>query len=345
LLEANRLDNASELIVHDLSIRYKEQVIALDALDLSEVLSEPSLQLSGNITGRQPDGSKLVLEQTYKPGFKTKTHTFDIDPATRGRFRIDLKLHNGVNGLLIKAVDADGVVLGKKQFELQYKGAFREWNETIFIAFILAILIRGLVMQAFWIPTGSMEPTLFGEKRSIVTNQLERSGDRILVSRFAYLFDLTLDGRLPFGTKIWFKMPQRGDIVVFKYPDPDKDAPPKDYIKRVIGLPGDYIEIDRDGVLFVNKVPVYEPYIAEPPLSEFMGRTVPKDCLFVLGDNRNNSADSRYWGWMPLANLKGQAIFNYLPINRFGPIRSYEHNLTPKGATADATGQTWGYDE
>lgn len=344
MLEANRLDNASELIVHDLSIRYKEQVIALDALDLSEVLSEPNLQLSGNITGKQPTGSRLVLEQTHKPGFKTKTKEFQIEPATRGRFRIDIKLHNGVNGLLIKAIDADGVVLGQKHFELQYKGAFREWNETIFIAFILAILIRGLVMQAFWIPTGSMEPTLYGEKRNVY-NQLERSGDRILVSRFAYLFDLSLDGRLPFGPKIWFKQPQRGDIIVFKYPDPDKDAAPKDYIKRVVGLPGDLVEIDRDGVLFVNKVPMYEPYIAEPPLSEFVGRTVPKDHLFVLGDNRNNSADSRYWGWMPLDNLKGQAIFNYLPINRFGPIRSYEHNLAPSSGIVDAAGQTWDYDE
>ncbi len=334
MLETNKLDNGSETIVHDLSIRYKDQVIALDALDLSEVLSEPNLQLSGNITGKQPQGSKLVLEQTYKRGFKTKTKVIDIEPATRGRFRVDLKLHNGTNRLFIKAIGADSAVLGQKDFELQYKGAFREWNETIFIAFVLAILIRGLVMQAFWIPTGSMEPTLFGEKRDFY-NQLERGGDRILVSRFAYLFDLSLDGRLPFGPRVWFKMPKRGDIVVFKYPDPDEDAPPKDYIKRVVGLPGDHVEIDRDGVLFVNKVPLYEPYISEPPLSEFIGRTVPDDCLFVLGDNRNNSADSRYWGWMPLANLKGQAIFNYLPINRFAPIRSYEHNLTPKGALKD----------
>ena len=124
----------------------------------------------------------------------------------------------------------------------------------------------------------------------------------------------------------------RRHIIVFKYPDPNINAPSKDYIKRVVGLPGDRVEIDRQGILYINGVPLYEPYIAEPPLSEFAPRTVPKDSLFVLGDNRNNSADSRYWGWMPLKNLKGQAVFNYLPLNRISRC-SYSHDLTPKTAT------------
>ncbi|MDD2998912.1 MAG: signal peptidase I [Erysipelotrichia bacterium] len=211
---------------------------------------------------------------------------------------------------------------------MHYKGSFREWNETIFIAFFLAILIRSLVVQAFWIPTGSMEPTLLGEKRNPFSGQLERGGDRILVSRFAYVFDLSLDGRVPFAPRIWLKMPERGDIVVFRYPNPDMTAPPKDYIKRVVGLPGDHIDIE-DGVVAINGVALNEPYIAEPPLSDF-ATVVPEDSLFVMGDNRNNSSDSRFWGPMPLANLKGQAVFNYLPLNRTSPIRSFPHSLHPE---------------
>lgn len=334
MLETSNPGSNAGVIIHDLSIRYAEQIIPLDSLDLDEVLAEPNLQLSGSISGSVSEGLRIITEQTFRYGFRKKVTETEAEVTGRTRFRANIRLHNGINGLTLKIVDAGGCVLDKKQFDLHYKGSFREWNETIFIAFLLAILIRGLVMQAFWIPTGSMEPTLFGEKRNVY-NQLERSGDRILVSRFAYVFDLSLDGRIPFGPRIWFKMPERGDIVVFKYPDPNINAPSKDYIKRVVGLPGDRVEIDRQGILYINGVPLYEPYIAEPPLSEFAPRTVPKDSLFVLGDNRNNSADSRYWGWMPLKNLKGQAVFNYLPLNRISPIRSYSHDLTPKAALQD----------
>jgi signal peptidase I len=224
---------------------------------------------------------------------------------------------------MVKVVDPDGAVLDSKQFELHYKGSFREWNETIFIAFFLAIVIRSLVIQAFWIPTGSMEPTLLGEKREPFSQKLERNGDRILVSRFAYVIDLSLDGRLPFGPRIWLKKPERGDIIVFRYPDPVVTNPPKDYIKRVIGIAGDHILIEN-GVVYVNQIALDEPYIAEPPVSDFE-TVVPPETVFCLGDNRNNSADSRYWGPMPLKNLKGQAIFTYLPLNRIHPIRSHSH--------------------
>ncbi|MBF0409211.1 MAG: signal peptidase I [Candidatus Riflebacteria bacterium] len=228
--------------------------------------------------------------------------------------------------------DSDDKVLSQKCFTLYYKSAFREWNETVFIAFILALIIRSLVLQAFWIPTGSMEPTLLGEKRDPFTNKLERSGDRILVNKFAYLADFTLDGRLPFLPKVWFKLPKRGDIIVFKYPDKEVANPPRDFIKRVIGLPGDSVKI-IDGVTFINGNPLQEPYIAQPPWQDYE-TAVPNDSLFVMGDNRNNSADSRTWGMMPLANLKGQAIFLYWPLKsgpllRAGPIRSYEHQPIP----------------
>ncbi len=327
LQESINPDKSVGVFIHDLSIRYGEQVIPLEALDLEEVLAESDLQLSGSVSGKAVDGVVVQIEQSFRPFFKTRSTLRHVDSVSRGRFRTDLRLHNGVNGLLIKAVDPDGAVLDSRKFELHYKGSFREWNETIFIAFFLAILIRGLVVQAFWIPTGSMEPTLLGEKRNPFSGQLERSGDRILVSRFAYVLDLSLDGRVPFGPRIWLKKPQRGDIIVFRYPNPDLTAAPKDYIKRVIGLAGDHIIIE-DGRVTVNDVVLDEPYIAEPPVSDF-ATVVPEDHVFCMGDNRNNSSDSRFWGPMPLTNLKGQAVFNYLPMNRISPIRSHPHKMLP----------------
>lgn len=321
LQESTNPDPKVGVFIHDISIRCGEQVIALESLDLDEVLAASELQLSGSLSGKGNDSVLVRIEHSFRPFMNRKTISAPVDSSMRGRFRTDLKLHNGVNSLYIKAVDTDGVVLDSRKFELHYKGSFREWNETIFIAFFLAIIIRGLVLQAFWIPTGSMEPTLLGEKRNPFTGQLERSGDRILVSRFAYVLDLSLDGRLPFGPRIWLKIPERGDIIVFKYPNQDITAPPKDYIKRVIGLPGDRIDI-VDGVVMVNENVLNEPYIAEPPLAPFH-TIVPEGCLFCMGDNRNNSSDSRYWGPMPLENLKGQAVFNYLPMNRISPIRSH----------------------
>ncbi|NLI77955.1 MAG: signal peptidase I [Candidatus Riflebacteria bacterium] len=210
---------------------------------------------------------------------------------------------------------------------MSYKSSFREWNETIFIAFVLALIIRSLVVQAFWIPTGSMEPTLFGEKHDPVTKALTRSGDRILVNRFAYVADLSLDGRIPWGPRLWLAQPKRGDIVVFKFPDPDPNAPARDFIKRVIGLPGDEINI-VEGTVFVNGTPLKEPYIAEPPWQDYRTE-VPADSLFVMGDNRNNSADSRFWGPMPLKNLKGQAVLIYSPLKRIRAIESYPHPALP----------------
>ena len=330
---ANPSSSSTGVYIHDLSVRFNEQVIPLDALDQTEVLAESKLQLIGSASGDTKKGVKVCYEQTFRPFLDSKTIENE-DFLNLGKFRLDLNLHNGVNDFVIKLITNDGKILDSKSFSLSYKGSFREWNETIFIAFFLAILIRGLVVQAFWIPTGSMEPTLLGELK--VNEAVVRSGDRILVNRFAYAFDFSLDGRLPLGseTKYWMKLPDRGDIVVFKFPDKDPNAKPKDYIKRVIGLPGDEILI-VDGVTYVNGVALNEPYIKEKPVVDFPTDGKPlkvkEGNLFVMGDNRNNSYDSRYWGFMPLKNLKGQAIFSYLPLNRLGPIKSYIHKeFNPK---------------
>lgn len=319
--------------IHDISVRFNEQVIPLEALDSTEVLAESNLQLAGSLSGKVESGVRIQYEQAYRPFSATRTFN-GSEQLNMGKFRIELKLRNGVNNFVLKAVAPNGDVLATKTFSLSYKGSFREWNETIFIAFFLAILIRGLVVQAFWIPTGSMEPTLLGESKNL-DGVVTRSGDRILVNRFAYVFDFSLDGRLPFGNnaRYWLRLPERGDIVVFRFPDPDPTAAPKDYIKRVIGIPGDRVRI-ADGITYVNDVPLVEPYIAQKPTTDY-AVTVKEGYIFVMGDNRNNSYDSRYWGLMPLTNLKGQAIIKYLPINRVGPIRSVSHDNVKLGKASN----------
>lgn len=320
--EETKTNTQDGLYIHDISIRYGDQVIPIEVLDTDEVLAKAKIGLSGSVSGKLSKDVFVRLTHRYKSFIKMNETIREVE-ITRGRFRTDLRLHNGVNNLFLQVVDADDLVLDEKYFTLQYKGSFREWNETIFIAFFLAILIRSLVLQAFWIPTGSMEPTLLGVKKDPFTGKKVRSGDRILVSRFAYEADLSLDGRIPFLPRIWLSSPRRGDIVVFRFPDPNPKNPPKDFIKRCIGLPGDIIKIEN-GVVSVNGIALKEPYIKAPPIGDF-STVVPKDSIFCMGDNRNNSWDSRYWGKMPLKNLKGQAVFAYLPLNRIHAIRSYPH--------------------
>ncbi|MBF0545839.1 MAG: signal peptidase I [Candidatus Riflebacteria bacterium] len=324
---------SSSIRIKNLTVRYgKGPVTQIEQIPPDEVFSEPVVWLSGQVSGKLPENVRLELSH-FPKGRRIDKKALPVD---RGRFAATIELLNGINDITIRLYDQADSLISERAFTLIYKSAFREWNETVFIAFVLALLIRSLVLQAFWIPTGSMEPTLLGEKRDPMSNHLERSGDRILVNKFAYLADFTLDGRLPFLPKIWFGLPKRGDIVVFLYPDKDPKNPKRDFIKRVIGLPGDEIKV-VDGVTSVNGTPLEEPYIAQPPYQDYE-TIVPSDSLFCMGDNRNNSADSRTWGPMPLKNLKGQAVFLYWPLARIRPIRSYEHPPIPsKNITASST--------
>ncbi len=307
-------------MVRNLTIRVGQgTIVPLEGLSPDEVLSEPSIWLSGHLSANLLASASLELCRVRRNG---AVNAVAVTPE-RHQVGVELALTNGPNEFYFRLTDTDGAKEISPRYCLFYKSSFREWNETVFIAFVLALIIRSLVVQAFWIPTGSMKPTLLGEEQDPVTRQRTQSGDRILVNKFAYVADLSLDGRLKFLPKLWLRFPKRGDIVVFKYPDPDPKAAPRDFIKRVIGLPGDRIRI-IEGTVFVNDTALEEPYIAEPPWQDWE-TTVPLDSLFVLGDNRNNSADSRYWGPMPLANLKGQAVFLYWPFKRIGPIRSYAH--------------------
>lgn len=184
---------------------------------------------------------------------------------------------------------------------VEKKSLLRENVEAIVIAVILALFIRTFVVQAFKIPSGSMLQTL-------------QIGDHILVNKFIY------GVKLPFINKTIIPLtePEYEDIVVFKYPvDPSKD-----FIKRVIGVEGDTIEIRnkelyRNGkAVGKNDYAIYtesKKYISE---GDNLGPiVVPRDSLFVMGDNRDNSHDSRYWGFVPLKSVKGKALIIYWSWN------------------------------
>ncbi len=181
----------------------------------------------------------------------------------------------------------------------QKNSRWRENLEAILVAVLIALFIRTFVVQAFKIPSGSMKQTL-------------QVGDHILVNKFIYGI------KIPYWrtTMIPFKNPQKGDIIVFKYPvDPEKD-----FIKRVIGVAGDVVE-SRDKKLYINDEPVnhefavytdphtYQAY--DKPRDNFGPLAVPKNSLFVMGDNRDESLDSRWWGYVDLKAVNGKAFIIY----------------------------------
>jgi signal peptidase I len=185
------------------------------------------------------------------------------------------------------------------------KSTAREYFESIVIAVILALFVRTWVFQAFKIPTGSMEQNLL-------------IGDHLVVNKF--LFAPTATGLeralLPVADI------KRGDVVVFKYPE----EPERDFVKRVIGLPGETLEV-REKRVYINGQRIDEPYVfyLEPPgqmtgqheataydLRERYGPVViPPDSYFMMGDNRDNSQDGRYWGFLPRSYVKGKALMVY----------------------------------
>ena len=185
------------------------------------------------------------------------------------------------------------------------KSTVREYFESIVIAVILALFVRTWVVQAFKIPTGSMENNLL-------------IGDHLLVNKFAVGPTATSLERALLPVKTI----HRQDIIVFKYPE----EPERDYIKRVIGLPGETVEV-KEKKVYINNQPLEEPYAhflapaATPSefreITSFDVRerygpvTVPANQYFVMGDNRDNSQDSRYWGFLPRDYIKGKALVIY----------------------------------
>jgi len=178
----------------------------------------------------------------------------------------------------------------------------KEYTEAFVYAFIIALFVRTFIIQAFKIPTGSMEPTLHGA---------HSGGDRILVNKFIY----------------FFTQPKRGEIIVFNTKKIEGLDQNKDYIKRLVALPGDTVEI-RNGHLYVNDTMLVYPevfrantyYNIEDAVYGY-GKAgqkivVPPNTYYALGDNSANSRDSRYWGFIPEKNIKGKALLIYWPPAR-----------------------------
>jgi len=166
-----------------------------------------------------------------------------------------------------------------------------EGVKTICISLLLAFGIRTFVAEARYIPSGSMEPTL-------------QINDRLIIDKISYDFET----------------PQRGDIVVFNPTETLRTEGFHDaFIKRVVGLPGDKIQV-KGGQVYVNDCPLQEKYIAAKPDYHFGPVTVPPDSYLVFGDNRNNSYDSHYWGFVPRHDIIGRAIVRFWPLNRVGEL-------------------------
>lgn len=186
------------------------------------------------------------------------------------------------------------------------KSVWREYAEALIVALVLALIIRTFIVQAFKIPSESMRETLL-------------VGDHLLASKFAYGL------RIPF-TDIYLydgEAPARGDVIIFQYPQ----DPSVDYIKRVIGVPGDVIEV-RDKQLYRNGKPVKEAYIrhsdpdgVQPLRDNYAPVTVPADKYFVMGDNRDNSQDSRFWGFVDRKAIRAKAWRIYWSSNGLDDIR------------------------
>ena len=193
------------------------------------------------------------------------------------------------------------------------KSTVREYFESFCIAVILAFFVRTFVVQAFKIPTGSMENNLL-------------IGDHLLVNKFVFAPTRTRleEMLLPIDPI------RRGDILVFKYPE----DPERDFIKRVIGLPGETLEM-RDKKIYIDGKALDEPYVhfifpvagrgpgdadftTEGKQRNYGPVTVPADMYFMMGDNRDNSEDSRYWGFMPRSYVKGKALFIYFSLGDSG---------------------------
>jgi signal peptidase I len=193
------------------------------------------------------------------------------------------------------------------------KSTLRDSAEAILVALLIALFIRTFVVQAFKIPSGSMIPTL-------------DIGDHILVNKFSYGLNIFRESyfgiSFPSGdiNIVSYSKPERGDIIVFKFPKDEK----RDFIKRAIGIEGDTVEI-KDKIVYINGIPQAEPYTINKdarietreisPRDNYGPVTVPEGQLLVMGDNRDGSHDSRFWGFVDTKKVKGKAFIIYWSWN------------------------------
>ncbi len=207
---------------------------------------------------------------------------------------------------IMRAVVIPWELSGVAEYIMKQRNVIWEYTEALLVAIVLAVVIRFFIVQAYKIPSGSMLETL-------------QIGDYLLVTRFNYGIKIPFTDREILHTGD----PQRGDIIVFKYP---RDTS-QDYIKRIEGLPGDTIEM-RNKQLYRNGQKVVEPYIQNirpnqriPGVDDMAPIRVPEGKYFVMGDNRDGSADSREWGFVPREYIQGKAWIIYWSWASFTDIR------------------------
>ncbi|MEZ4270470.1 MAG: signal peptidase I [Myxococcota bacterium] len=285
---------------------------------------------------RARHNARLSLKDTRK---LLRRGRRDISPESREEVlnaaeEVQQSLKRGEHARLRKKVERLATVTDK-YLATYRKPPWRETVESIAVAILVALLLRAFVVEAFKIPSGSMIPTL-------------AIGDQIFVNKYIYGI------RIPFTEirLIDFAIPERGDVIVFVQPDP----PHEDYIKRVIGLPGDEVEV-RNGTVIINGDPIerrpvgpstfwdrnsqnggwetLDAYIYEEVIDgdtynvlqdvflpgaerDYPRHKVPKGHVFVMGDNRDHSYDSRKWGFVPLSNILGRSLFVWFSWGRDG---------------------------
>lgn len=170
---------------------------------------------------------------------------------------------------------------------INWPSVVRVWLQSVVITVVLFFFLITFVVQGFAVSGSCMEPNLL-------------TGERILGSKFIYRF----------------KAPERGDIVIFSYPKDPKRA----FIKRVVGLPGETIEI-RQGRVFIDERPLVEPYLVHTAHGDYGPRRIKEGNLFVMGDYRDNSRDSREWGELPIKNIRAKAWVRYWPTKRIDVLK------------------------
>ena len=187
----------------------------------------------------------------------------------------------------VKGPDLTDETHMRKEPDKQKHGIFRDFIVPIVCALLIVLLVRHFIVGMYYIPSGSMIPTLN------INNQ-------VVVTKFTYRFE----------------EPKRGDIVVFKYPVNEKEGlHEEDYVKRLIGKPGETLEIKNNQV-YINGEPIQEPYVAsDTNMPDFGPVTIPDHQYFMMGDNRNHSNDSRYWGYVDRKYFIGKAQLIYWPIS------------------------------
>jgi signal peptidase I len=204
------------------------------------------------------------------------------------------------------------------------KSALREYLEAIVLAVVLTVVIRGLIVQAFRIPTTSMEETL-------------RIGDFLFVNKMVYGSEIDvgfMGQQVVYHRFPAIREPRRGDVIVFRYPD----DPSRDFIKRCVAVGGQTVEL-RDKVLYVDGEALEEGYAVHmdpgvlpretSPRDNFGPFVVPLGQLFMMGDNRDNSHDSRFWGGLPRTLVKGQAMILYFSWDADRRLPRFERLLHP----------------